>query len=96
VIRIEGASGATIPYCGYIEVDISIPGTKLSTTIPLLIVKSTSFNAKVPLIIGTNVLKQWSHQDEEVPGALSLATESALKAIRRRLWTGISQWSRIS
>ena len=84
MIRIEGASGATIPYCGYIEVDISIPGTKLSTTIPLLIVKSTSFNAKVPLIIGTNVLKQWSHQDEEVPGALSLALH-ALELQNRHL-----------
>ena len=58
-LRIEAANGQPIPYAGYIEVDIELPGSlpgDAKMVAPILIVNDTPYNKRVPLIIGTNVI----------------------------------------
>ena len=61
LLKVEGASGQAIPYLGYIEIDISFPkevsGQVESHSVLALIVPDTEYNRRVPLIIGTNLIK---------------------------------------
>ena len=55
------ASGSSLPYDGYFECTITIPVTdtfSLSETIPVLIVHDTAYNTRIPLLLGTNILKK--------------------------------------
>ena len=59
LLKIECANGQTVPYLGYIEVGISLPGSLPSTTevyAPVLVVPDTPYNREVPLCVGTNVI----------------------------------------
>ena len=55
LLRVEGAGGDSIPYLGYIIVDLCLEGIT-SVTAPVLVVTDTNYNRRVPLIIGTNYL----------------------------------------
>ena len=61
LLRIEGAGGQEVPFIGYIEASLTI---NLHSTTPgfdvpclLLVVPETSYNRRVPVIVGTNVIK---------------------------------------
>jgi transposase InsO family protein len=56
LLKIEGAGGHNLPYLGYIETDITIPGDFESHKILFLIVPDTNYNSSVPALIGTNFL----------------------------------------
>ena len=57
MLRIECANGDMLPYDGYVEVDIAVPGiTKREQPMLLLVVPDTNYNQRVPLLLGTNVL----------------------------------------
>ena len=56
LITVEGASGHNIPYLGYVEVDIGAPGHNVNVQAPVLVVPSTEYSKRVPVILGTNVL----------------------------------------
>ena len=56
LLTLTGAGGDRIPYVGYVEVDIQLPGVEIGTY-PFLIVRDTDYNLKVPVLIGTNVLR---------------------------------------
>ena len=57
--RIEAANGQSVPYLGCIEVELELPGAlpKSNKMIaPILVVKDTPYNKRVPLTLGTNVI----------------------------------------
>ena len=58
-LRVEAANGQPVRYAGYIEADIELPGSlpgDTKMTAPILIVRDTKYNNRVPLIVGTNVI----------------------------------------
>ena len=61
LLRVEGASGQAIPYLGYIEMDIKFPkevtGEEEVHSILALVVPQTEYNQRVPLVIGTNIIR---------------------------------------
>lgn len=60
-IKLECADGQTMPYFGYIQVDIlpiGIPTDQVQTSI-LLVVPDTDYNSTVPVLLGTNVLSEF-------------------------------------
>ena len=56
LLTLTGAGGDSIPYTGCVEVDLELPGTPMATY-PFLVVRDTPYNLRVPVLIGTNVLK---------------------------------------
>lgn len=62
ILNIEGAGGQNVPILGYIEADISFPeqtcGSQRRVPTLLLVVRNTSFNKQVPIVIGTNVIRK--------------------------------------
>ena len=59
ILELHCADGSTLPYRGYIEVDIEAPGLQNGKTYPclLLVVEDTAYHQTVPILIGTNILK---------------------------------------
>lgn len=58
ILRIECASGDMLPYRGYVELQVTIPGS-LDQEQPslFLVVPDTNYNRRVPALMGTNILK---------------------------------------
>ena len=57
-LSVIGANGSKLPFLGYIEAEISVPILGEQThMIPVLVVSNTDYNKKVPVIIGTNVIR---------------------------------------
>ena len=75
-MSVVAADGSPVPYKGYIEADISVPFlSSISFTIPVLIISDTEYNRKVPVIIGTNVIRlcKQSVPEADVPAEWQLA-----------------------
>ncbi|XP_045215212.2 uncharacterized protein LOC123565409 [Mercenaria mercenaria] len=50
--------GNSLPYSGYIEATVKVPGlSDIDLPVPILIVPNTEYNLTVPVIVGTNVLR---------------------------------------
>lgn len=58
-LHIECAGGQSLQYMGYIEADVCVPELDMHEGKPLilLVVADTQYNAKVPLLLGTNILR---------------------------------------
>ena len=52
-----GAGGQQLPYSGYVETNIAIPGLLEEMSCRMLIVPDTRYAQRVPVILGTNILK---------------------------------------
>ena len=61
LLRIEGAAGQSVPFLGCVAVELSFPrevdGCGGTRPVLALVVKNTDYNKKVPLVVGTNVIK---------------------------------------
>ena len=61
LVRIEVAGGHKLPYHGFVEVQVkfhkSVTGSSECLDVLLLVVDDTQFNATVPILLGTNVLR---------------------------------------
>ena len=55
-LDIEGAGGHNLPYSGYIETEVTVPGLSNNVNCLMLIVPDTRYAKRVPVILGTNVL----------------------------------------
>ena len=56
---VEGAGGHDLPHSGYIECTIEVPFlAKQSFEVPVLVVPTTQYSLKVPVVVGTNVIRQ--------------------------------------
>ena len=64
-LNLYGPDGKEIPYLGYVWAEISAPfmGSK-TVEVPALVVLTTEYNLKVPVLIGTNVLNRCQDQAE--------------------------------
>ena len=56
IIMIEGATGHLVPYMGYVELTLDIPGNLIDQECLFLVVKDTKYSAEVPVLIGTNIM----------------------------------------
>ena len=77
-LNITGASGASIPYIGYFEAEVCLPGSEHEPAIvPVLVVPVTKYSGQVPVIVGTNIigeLKVHAQQtDIDIPTAWNTA-----------------------
>ena len=78
-LDVFGADGNTLPYVGYIEAEIRIPflpPDNNTIVVPLLVTAVTDYKVKVPVIIGTNVIRLFSdlgQSDIQVPEAWKMA-----------------------
>lgn len=67
LLNIECADGNSLPYEGFIEVDLCWDGREDDTVVPciMLVVPDSGYNSRVPVLLGTNVLSRVmaSYQD---------------------------------
>ena len=88
LVRIESVSGSSLPYNGYFVAQIKIPLSAkkcIDQQIPIMIVPDTTYNSKVPLLLGTNILLDLlSFPDLELKPALRIARQ-ALQLTSRHL-----------
>jgi hypothetical protein len=60
-LKVEGVTGNTLPYVGFIEVKLTVPiklvDCFMSLDILLLVVPDTPYNMRTPVLLGTNVLQ---------------------------------------
>ena len=59
-LDVYAAGGASLPYTGYVEVEVRIPRSNsdpISVVAPVLVTETTKYKHKVPVIIGTNILR---------------------------------------
>ncbi len=70
-LKVHGAGGNVLPYLGYIEADISLPfltptETDVVDYFPVLVTPDTDYNQKVPVLVGTNVIRFYGDRDNIV------------------------------
>jgi hypothetical protein len=62
IVRVVGADGQEVPFLGYVTIDVSFPendvGIRGTLTTLALVVPTNSYNQRVLVIIGTNLVKQ--------------------------------------
>ena len=86
-LSVTCANGTELPYKGYIEADIVVPSLGNTTyKAPVLVVENTDYNRRVPVIIGTNVIrlcKQASNDSSEsnIPAEWQVAFDSMCNEI---------------
>lgn len=70
ILNIECAGGQTLPYDGYIDVNIQAIGIPSSETqrCLMLVVPDSKYNNSVPIILGTNILWRYVNQCKEQYG----------------------------
>ena len=58
-LRVEGAGGQSIPHIGCIECSIGVPFLDYKEmAIPALVVTTTQYGLKVPVLVGTNSIRE--------------------------------------
>jgi len=81
-LEVSVANGETQPLLGYIEARVSVPSlSERYFDIPVLVVPTTEYNEKVPLIVGTNLIRLCSEVTEHEDGSIPLAWDIAFKGI---------------
>ena len=87
LLKIEGIGGSYLPYSGYIEVELSLPGKVLGNVktlmVLLLVIDNTKYNDHCPVLLGTNVICRCLelHDDfvnEQLPMAWKVAFQSVI------------------
>ena len=76
LVQVEGAGGHHLTYLGYIDAQVTVPHSKCSMWVPVLVATTTGYNKRVPVILGTNILNKLKVEDVEGSDALSLAVRS--------------------
>ena len=67
LLDIECADGNSLPYDGFIETELQIPGIAENFPALLLVIPDSTYNNSVPLLLGTNILiaisddQSWPH-----------------------------------
>lgn len=74
ILRIECADGGVLPYLGFIEADLMVTGIpkSKSQTCLFLVVRETDYNKSTPLLLGTNILKEFLDNCRQEFGPLFL------------------------
>jgi hypothetical protein len=57
-LSVSVAGGSKLPYSGYVEVEVHIPFIQNdSICVPMLVVQKSDLSDRVPVIVGTNILR---------------------------------------
>ena len=57
LLELEGTGGAAIPYLGFMEVNLHIPGiTNYNEDVLLLVIPSTTYSEIVPVMVGSKII----------------------------------------
>ena len=57
LLELEGPGGSVIPYLGYVEVNLQIPGIKgYKEDILLLVIPTTTYSKKAPVMVGSKII----------------------------------------
>ena len=71
-LKIESASGQHVPYLGCVALDMGFEeasaGCDYKQVVPVLVVPQTQYTAKVPFVIGTNILRECYNQCKGLHG----------------------------
>ena len=59
LLELEGTGGSTIPFLGYVEVNLQIPGTwGYNEDILLLVILTSTYSMKVPVMVGSKIIER--------------------------------------
>ena len=81
-LQLTAANGQKIPYLGYIEAALSTPFINHEIYIPVLIVEDTDYNSHVPMVVGTNTIREFgmrTSEQEELPPSVWNTAFDAVK-----------------
>ena len=57
LLELEGTGGAAIPYLGFVEVNLLIPGTRnYNEDVLLLVIPTTTYSKMVPVVVGSKII----------------------------------------
>lgn len=57
-LSVSVAGGTKLPYSGYVEVEVKLPFLRDNPFfVPMLVVPMSDYSKKVPVIVGTNILR---------------------------------------
>ena len=85
LVRIEGVGGEVVPYHGFFHCEVSLAlagSTPFARVIPVLVVPNTTFNTRVPILIGTNFLEKLIADSSVQTSALGASLRVAVLALR--------------
>ena len=87
IIGVVGAGGQEVPFLGYVTIHVSFPendvGIRGTLTTLALVVPNNSYNQRVPVIIGTNLVKQCRNSCQQIAGLNFLQTAKVSSAWKR-------------
>ncbi|CAB4012589.1 ATP-dependent DNA helicase PIF1 [Paramuricea clavata] len=87
IVRVVGAGGQEVPFRGYVTIHVSFPETDVgirgTLTTLALVVPNNSYNQRVPVIIGTNLVKQCRNACQQIAGQNFLQTAKVSSAWKR-------------
>ena len=67
VIGARGDRGAAIPYLGFVEVNLQIPGiTNCNEDVLLLVILTTTYSKMVPVMVGSKVIDKAPELDDKM------------------------------
>ena len=76
MLELEGTGGTAIPYLGFVEVNLQIPGIRnYNEDVLLLVIPTTTYSKMVPVMVGSKIIDK----------ALSLMTVGEL-AVATMTW----------
>ena len=57
LLELEGTGGAAIPYLGFVEVNLQIPGVRrYNEDVLLLAIPTTTYSERVPVVVGSKII----------------------------------------
>ena len=87
IVRVVGAGGQDVPFLGYVTIHVSFPendvGIRSTLTTLALVLPNNSYNQRVPVIIGTNLVKQYRNACQQIAGQNFLQTAKVSSAWKR-------------
>lgn len=73
LLRVVGTAGQNVPFLGYVDVEVEFPEEEAGlcgcVQVLVLVVPDNAYNQRVPLVIGTNIVKECKDRWEERGGA---------------------------
>ena len=59
LLELEGTGGAAIPYLGFVEVNLKIPGIRnYNEDVLLLVIPTMTYSKMVPVVVGSKVINK--------------------------------------
>lgn len=97
LVRVVGAGGQDVPFLGYTFVNIEFPcedvGINGSIETPVLVVPDNECNKRVPVVVGTNLIRQCKQNCESAGGKRYLQTRQ-ISSTWKRAYQSMCQQNR--